>query len=361
MNIVLACNGEGFGHASRIVTLIKNLEMEHELLILSPDSTKEFIQKRTNPHPLYSIPCPGLIKDEDRIRYFKTLSSNMPLIFSLKKELERVKSILKSFGADAVISDFEPYAPRAAKALGIPVLQFNHPGVVKKSPSLWPDALLTKIVANIMMGPYDERLLCSFYQGDIGLLIREEIQSQKIKDSGRLAVYLKDSYKAPAIKILDELGLDYDLFPDKSKNYAQALASCKALITSAGHQSISEAIYLRKPVFVIPQRGQYEQRLNAQMLRKSGRGDYSSLRALKKRLPQFLQNLQQFPKKEKEGCDFRYTEDTPKLKLRIQDFLYRFVGSKNQKFSGEEVPNPNKAHAQQIAYPERHDGEFLSQ
>jgi UDP-N-acetylglucosamine:LPS N-acetylglucosamine transferase len=171
-----------------------------------------------------------------------------------------------------------------------------------------------------MMGPYDELIYCSFYRGDIGPLIRQEIKSAPRQDSGRLTVYLKPGYKESVVRILDELGLVYDVFPDPNKNYAQHLASCTAVITSAGHQSICEAIYLGKPIFVIPQRGQYEQRLNAQMLRKSGRGEYSTLRALKKRLPRFLERLEDFPLISRLH-DLLLEESTEELAFRLNLFF----------------------------------------
>jgi UDP:flavonoid glycosyltransferase YjiC (YdhE family) len=295
MKIALSCNGEGFGHASRLMNFIALLEKDHELVIFSPDSTRDFFLSKKVKHPIVSIPHQRLFKDKDRILYWKTFWENVKDFFTLPKVLQRIKGIFQHLQIDAVISDFEPYLPRAAKQMGIPTLQINHPGIVLKSRSIWPDALLTKQVARLMMGPYDELIYCSFYRGDIGPLIREEIKSGPRQDSGRLTVYLKPGYKESVVRILDELGLVYDVFPDPNKNYAQHLASCTAVITSAGHQSICEAIYLGKPIFVIPQRGQYEQRLNAQMLRKSGRGEYSTLRALKKRLPRFLERLEDFP------------------------------------------------------------------
>jgi hypothetical protein len=145
------------------------------------------------------------------------------------------------------------------------------------------------------------------------------------------------------VRILDELGLVYDVFPDPNKNYAQHLASCTAVITSAGHQSICEAIYLGKPIFVIPQRGQYEQRLNAQMLRKSGRGEYSTLRALKKRLPRFLERLEDFPLISRLH-DLLLEESTEELAFRLNLFLERTrqrAYPSQQKAPAELRPSPS--------------------
>jgi hypothetical protein len=45
--------------------------------------------------------------------------------------------------------------------------------------------------------------------------------------------------------------------------FLQKMASCKGLICTAGFESICEAMYLGKPVMMIPVAGQYEQACNA--------------------------------------------------------------------------------------------------
>ena len=47
------------------------------------------------------------------------------------------------------------------------------------------------------------------------------------------------------------------------KNFLRDMAGCKGLICTAGFESICEAMYLGKPVMVIPVAGQYEQTCNA--------------------------------------------------------------------------------------------------
>ena len=47
------------------------------------------------------------------------------------------------------------------------------------------------------------------------------------------------------------------------KHFLQDMASCRGLVCTAGFESVCEAIYLGKPVMVIPVRGQYEQACNA--------------------------------------------------------------------------------------------------
>ena len=48
-----------------------------------------------------------------------------------------------------------------------------------------------------------------------------------------------------------------------SEKYLQMLASCKALATTAGFESVCEAMYLGKPVMMVPVPNHFEQKCNA--------------------------------------------------------------------------------------------------
>ena len=97
----------------------------------------------------------------------------------------------------------------------------------------------------------------------------------------KLLRYLKPLYRELLLPLLDRLGRDrFKVFPDPKADYAEALATARALVAPAGHQSISEALALGKPVFAIPVEGQFEQELNARKLRETGFGDWSDYRNL---------------------------------------------------------------------------------
>jgi uncharacterized protein (TIGR00661 family) len=56
------------------------------------------------------------------------------------------------------------------------------------------------------------------------------------------------------------------------QRFLQDMAACKGLICTAGFESVCEAIYLGKPILVIPVAGQYEQACNALEVFHSGIG-----------------------------------------------------------------------------------------
>lgn len=84
-------------------------------------------------------------------------------------------------------------------------------------------------------------------------------------------VYLKKSLAEellPILKLFPQNKLRF--FPNSEHDFITSLASCRGVISSAGHQLISECLHLQKPMLVIPESGQYEQQLNAEMLEKTG-------------------------------------------------------------------------------------------
>ncbi len=330
--IVLAANGEGFGHASRMVSLVQSLDGRYRLVLFAPATIQTFLHEKLDgrtmqPLRMYTIPCLEMAKQGDRIMYWRTIKNNLPTLLTVRTTLAKIRAQLKYEKADALISDFEPFSTWAAKALNIPVLQLNHPGVVLRSNSIQIDALLAKFTAFLMMGVYTKRLLVSFYDGDIGPLIREEIRRQKVVEGESILVCIKKEYRKQVLSALTKIGVgNFLVYPDpaNTKSYEEALASCRAVITSAGHQTLSECIYLGKPVFALPQRGQYEQRLNAKWLESSGCGMRGGMRYLTDQLMRFVKNIEmkvcpgpvKFP-----WISIKKDDWTERLVLRIIDFI----------------------------------------
>jgi uncharacterized protein (TIGR00661 family) len=57
-----------------------------------------------------------------------------------------------------------------------------------------------------------------------------------------------------------------------AKKFLKMMAECQGLVTTAGFESICEAMYIGKPVLMIPVSGQYEQACNAIDAVKAGAG-----------------------------------------------------------------------------------------
>ena len=82
----------------------------------------------------------------------------------------------------------------------------------------------------------------------------------------------------------DELKIDGTLTYHRldGEKFLRFLASCKGYVTTAGFESVCEAIYLEKPVMMVPVKGHYEQACNAIDATKAGAGMWQKSFDLKK-------------------------------------------------------------------------------
>ncbi|HRU29979.1 MAG TPA: glycosyltransferase family protein [Treponema sp.] len=292
MRIAYSCAGEGFGHAARMVALTPDLAEKHQMFLFVPSSVHTFVKTRLGKTPVLEIPCFTLAKRGNRIDYSRTLFSGLRLLVHLIPIIRQLARQLQKLNIDVVLSDFDPLLPWAARLAKIPIVQMNHPGIVQKFKTWEIQSWIGAFMAAFLEGPWDKRIHVSFFSGDVGPVLRKDLYHYKIRDDGFIAVNLKEEVRSKILPILDAIpGLQYRLFPAPHANFDEALASCSAVVTGGGHQTISEALCMGKPVLAIPQEGQYEQLLNARMLARSGRGTYCTVKTFAALLPRFLAQL----------------------------------------------------------------------
>jgi len=322
IRIAYSCAGEGFGHAARLVALAPLLEERYEMHYFVPEGLKRFIADKLPSFTSYPLPHYSFVKKEDRVQWIATSLKTIPQLIYFRMDVEQLEILLRKLGIQAVLSDYDPYLAWAGKRAGIPVLQINHPGIISRVLPLDPSGWIPSLVSLFLEGPWTERIHISFYHGDVGPLFRPSLFEYPIRDEGYILVNLKPAYREPVLRVLRGMtGIRYRIFPSKDGNFEEALAGCSAVLSSAGHQIISEALLLGKPILVIPQKGQYEQQLNARMLRKTNKGTFTTLSRLKKDLSAFLARLEDYRNVSTLPKGFTLEDGTADLLRRIDGFL----------------------------------------
>ncbi len=177
MKIVYGCNGEGNGHAARTAALWPLLRHRHDMRVWCPESIDGFLHETCEGISTKSIPGLHFSHNGHRIEYFNTLRKNLPFILQRKRIVAQMAREMKESGVQGVISDWEPFTALAAVKAGIPLISLNHPSVVRRSLSLKVDALSAKCVSALMSPPAQKNLICSFYEGDVGPILREEVRN----------------------------------------------------------------------------------------------------------------------------------------------------------------------------------------
>lgn len=326
MRIAYSCAGEGFGHAGRMVALYDDLQQDHEVLLYVPEPVSTFVSSRLPGVVQRRIPCFTFVKNKNRVEYVRTVFHSLRQALHFFPDIKRLSRQLRKDRIQAVVSDFEPYLPWAARLAGIPVIQMNHPGIVRHYINLDPRSWIAALVATLMEGPWDRRILVSFFGGDIGPVLRRSLLFKPVQNEGFIAVNLKVESRKKILPLLDAIpGLNYRLYPAPGADFDEGLRNCGAVITNGGHQTLSEALVLGKPVLAIPQRGQAEQELNARMLQKSGRGlMVYDLRDLPKTLSRFMDQLESLSRPAIIPVGFRFKDNRKELIKKLNSILVGF-------------------------------------
>ncbi|MFW5696109.1 MAG: glycosyltransferase family protein [Alkalispirochaeta sp.] len=323
--LVFSCTGEGMGHAARVAALATELSSTYQIFIFAPRSRHGFLREHVPEAQLFDIPYFSFSKKNERVEYVPTVIQNFDKLLRFHISVRRLARVLAEIQPTACVSDYDPFVAFAARRLGIPVMQLNHPSVILRSPAIGFQAIVAKLFSWLLMGYYDKRVLCSFYNGDVGPIVRRALAEQPVRREDFFVVYVKPCYRRVVSRKLRQLGItNVELFPNPHKDFRSAMARCKGVISSAGHQFISEAIVLGKPAFVIPQRGQYEQHLNARMLERSGFGAWGTLKNLHKTLPQFVEDIEYYPRlPQRAHARFAFRNDLDRAVELIDRFASR--------------------------------------
>ncbi|NND71866.1 MAG: glycosyl transferase [Rhodothermales bacterium] len=303
--IIYALSGQGRGHSSRVMAISDELRLRgHDVFFCCGGTAREVLESRSET----VIPVPPLrqVVEKNELKMIRTLWRNGRRIFGLNSIVEQLVDSFRGINADLVITDFEAFSPRAAGKLGIPVLSFNHQEVVTKTKYKIPEgckmqALSTSIAINLV-APANavHTLLTSFYFPKVkdpasttlvGPIIRPEVMNLQPTIEDHILVYFNQPGSSE--HVLDEFvqtGLKYVIynFPEELAHYSSEnivfkkpsidgflrdMGSCRAIICTAGFTLMSEALYLGKPILVMPNRGIFEQTLNAHFLVESGYGE----------------------------------------------------------------------------------------
>ncbi|MEL6181792.1 MAG: glycosyltransferase family protein [Myxococcota bacterium] len=304
MRIVYGVHGYGRGHATRSMAVLRELVKRHEVRVLAGGDA----------YGLLSSVFPVIRIETLRFHYRKTgrrsglqtLRHALPHIRDLWGQgptWERVAHTLDTFAPDVVVSDAEAWTHRVAAAKGIPRISFDHAGMLAFcNPALersdWIKSwLFDRHAYRIFMGTPERKLVSSFFHAPpiddtvrvIPPLLRDEVFELKPATGEHLLVYLNngEGQWTPHLEnMLDGVGVPMRVYgvgerpptrwmtfcPPSNRGFLQDLASCRAVLSTAGNQLVGESMYYGKAMLVVPE-DCVEQRMNALALVKEGVGE----------------------------------------------------------------------------------------
>lgn len=315
--------GEGRGHATRARALVEHLGRAHEIVLFASGHAYGFLaplynQPRARTHPaapdVRVEEIPGLFFRYDargRLAYGRTGSAAARYVAKLPAVVRELTERMSRDAArpDLVLSDFEGALPRAARRAGIPFLSVDHQHFLTVSDlGSLPRRLrlhahyMDWIVRGVCRGQ-QQSIVSSFYfpplkpryrDGSVvqvGVLLRPEVLNACPETGEHLCVYLRRAGCESVLQAIAATNLPVHVFGlgsrppsgrvhfhaiDESR-FVHSLATCRALVCTAGNQLVGEAHWLGKPVFAMPEPQNHEQFINAHFLAESGGGTWRPL------------------------------------------------------------------------------------
>jgi uncharacterized protein (TIGR00661 family) len=308
MKYLFLVQGEGRGHMTQAIELGRILvkfghEVVHTFIGASkrrkiPDYFYEQI-----PSEIETIRSPNFILDKDNksLNLWKSITFNSKFLGAYKKSLDRVHQKVKQTQPDAIINFydfiggfyFRFYRPKNVKHVCIgrqfltlhPDYLFAPDREVEKKLFLLNNKLTSqrcdKYLA-LSFRPYEPRR-----SGNMTVmppLIKHETrQAHAVQEDFILGYMVNDGYAEDVIAqhknfpqlelhcFWDRKNMPLTYSPHEHLTFHQIdnqlftdyMQRCKGYISTAGFESICEAMYLGKPTLMIPVEGQYEQACNA--------------------------------------------------------------------------------------------------
>jgi uncharacterized protein (TIGR00661 family) len=316
MQFIFIVQGEGRGHMTQAIAFSKMLEESgHQLAAVILGKSKrraipEFFSREIKA-PIHLVESPNFEADksEKRILIGNTILSNLKRIPIFWRSLNQIHTVIQTEKPDVILNFYDLlggfysvlFQPKAAYwVIGHQYL-IGHPDF-SFAPSKGFQKQLFQLNTWMTAWRADERLALTFrpMKADpnskvriVPPLLRREIKELNPQTGDFFLTYMVNcGYGEEIISFAKaNPNLNIKAYWDKKgaretenplpnlsfhqihdRHFLQDMAACKGLVCTAGFESICEAMYLGKPVMVIPVAGQYEQACNALDMEAAGAG-----------------------------------------------------------------------------------------
>ena len=300
--IIYAVAGEGFGHSSRSHLIGQRLiDAGHDCIFVGSQKSllylKQYFGERVK--EIFGLSFAFV---DGRIDKSETLKINlMKLPEGNRQNDELFKKHFEPFEPDLVISDFEPFSAWWAWRNRVPFISIDHEHVLTlcklEHPSRnWFSRITASVVTECHYVGAVAYIIVNFFEAPLRVdsavlappIIRPVVGSLKAGAGEHILLYSTTGRGEEQLRrVLNKFsgqkfyiyGFDRDseykncVFKERStEGFLADLAGARGVIASAGFSLISECMYLKKKMLLLPLAGQYEQIINAHYFQKLGLG-----------------------------------------------------------------------------------------
>ena len=302
LHVLYALCGTGRGHASRALAVAHALrERGHRVTFASGGPNLRLLHRLGE--ETLTLPALRQVFSGNGVDLVETAKTNWRWTYLSVYLFRRLERRVAALGIDGVVCDFEPFMPYVARRMGLPVVALNHQQILTAARCRVParhrlGALGTAAGIGFLAPRAPARVVVpTFFFPPVRdpqrtVLVPPVLRPAVLRARPTRGDHLLVYYNAPdpaALEALGQSGLRavvYGFEPPagaaryphlqfreaSQRGFLADLASCRAVVATAGFTLMSEALHLGKPVLAVPNRGFFEQLLNALELERSGRG-----------------------------------------------------------------------------------------
>jgi uncharacterized protein (TIGR00661 family) len=331
MRILYGVVGEGMGHATRSVVILRHLlaRQQHEIEIVVSGRAHAFLQRAFPQLKVHEIAGLNMVYEDNEVQRRRTAFDVFKKLPAFAENFETFTRLAEGFRPQLVISDFETFAYLFAKKHDLPVLSIDNMQVINRC-TLDVDIpadeqasfQMAKTIVKAKLPHCDHYLITTFFFPEVRKdrtslfppILRDTVLNAQPSEGEHVLVYqTSDSFTdlVPTLQKLPGRFFVYGLKRDEElgnvtlkgfseDGFVRDLASARAVLAGGGFSLMGEAVYLHKPVLSVPLKGQFEQLLNALYLEKLGYGEYHKEldgRAIEQflaRAPEYSKNVSTF-------------------------------------------------------------------
>lgn len=335
MKILVGICGIGNGHLSRQTCVIEYLlECNHEIVIATTNNNIEYFFKKFPNIKIINISIPwitcnmkGIDFRDSLNRYIENKVDQYKTFFEFAINVEELFNGIPNI----VITDYEPNVAQYSYAVNIPLICMEQQSkfLYLKEEKIENFSIVEEIKRiNYFFPKYDKKIISSFFPINIKdkkvKIVSPIIKGMKNNNQKKKQVLVYFSPYGYSLKyelVLDAISkinnLDFIVytkyqfdgdypsnitFKQFGETFKSDLESSEFLITTAGHQLLSEAISINIPTYLIPL-NTYEQNYNALMIKKYKLGmigrkiNKKEIECFYNKLNYYLNNINNFKNK----------------------------------------------------------------
>ncbi|KZX17416.1 MJ1255/VC2487 family glycosyltransferase [Methanobrevibacter filiformis] len=339
--------GEGMGHAVRSAVIIKELLKKYEIFVFASDRGYEYLNDKFD--NVFEITGFNTVYENNKVRNKKTLINAIKdTPNNLKENYGTLYKKAKEIGPNILISDFENYINILSTIINVPLISIDNIQMITKTKVEYPpESKIEMIKAKGIIKYYihfaKRYILTSFFYPEVKNpeksiiyppVIRDKVRELKTSYGDYILVYQTSTSNNKLIntlKKIDEKFIIYGFDEEKTDGNLtfrkfnedeiyNDMKDAKAVLTNGGFTFISEAIALKKPIFSVPAKGNFEQLINGFYVEKLGYGMFNRQLHNKEFLT-FLDNLDKY----KETLKTVKVENNSRIIKEIEDSIEKYA------------------------------------